>query len=130
MTVYWIRTDDDRADHVLEAIEHQLTEGDVGDPALAESLRIVREEWDVDPDEVLESKRPFFAPLIVAFRRQIQRLLWWYGLPQWGRVHQYRHATSRVVEALLAEQGALRRRIAALESERAGKGSQGALPAP
>jgi hypothetical protein len=117
MDVYWILAEDDDASHTLEAVSRQLREGDRGDPELAEALRTLRFDAWIDDEEVVVSKRPFFGAALTGFRRLLVKALWWYGLPQWGQVTRYQHATSRVLDVVLAEQRRLRERIAALEAK-------------
>ena len=116
MEVYWIRAEDDDAFHALDAVSRQLHEGDRGDPELAEALRTLHFDAWIDDEEVVPSKRAFFGPALTGFRRLLVKVFWWYGLPQWGQVTRYQHATSRILDVVLAEQRQLRERIAALEA--------------
>jgi hypothetical protein len=128
VNVYWILTDDDDAEHALEAVSRQLRDGDHGDPKLAESLRTIHFQTEIAHGTVLETERPFFAPGINAFRRALTKALWWYGLPQWGQVYRYQRSATQVIDVLLVEQRKLRARVAALEERlRAfeGPGSRG-----
>lgn len=115
MNVYWILTDDDDAEHALEAVSRQLRDGDHGDPNVAESLRTIHFQTEIAHGTVLETERPFFAPAINAFRRTLTKALWWYGLPQWGQVSEYQRSATQVIDVLLVEQRKLRARVAALE---------------
>ncbi|HSB64569.1 MAG TPA: hypothetical protein VLJ18_10410 [Thermoanaerobaculia bacterium] len=115
MNVYWILTDDDDAEHALEAVSRQLRDGDHGNPKLAESLRTIHFQTEIAHGTVLETERPFFAPAINAFRRALTKALWWYGLPQWGQVSEYQRSATQVIDVLLVEQRKLRARVAALE---------------
>jgi hypothetical protein len=115
VNVYWILTDDDDAEHALEAVSRQLRDGDHGDPKLAESLRTIHFQTEIAHGTVLETERPFFAPAINAFRRALTKALWWYGLPQWGQVYRYQRSATQVIDVLLVEQRKLRARVAALE---------------
>lgn len=115
MNVYWILTDDDDAEHTLEAVSRQLRDGDHGDPKLAESLRTIHFQTEIAHGTVLETERPFFAPAINVFRRALTKALWWYGLPQWGQVYRYQRSATQVIDVLLVEQRKLRARVAALE---------------
>jgi hypothetical protein len=117
MNVYWIRTEDDDASHAIEAVGRQLREGDHGDPRLAESLRTIHFNTAIEHTEVLETKRAFFGPAINLFRRALTKAFWWYGLPQWDKVSEYQHAASYVLDVLLVEQRALRKRVAELEAK-------------
>lgn len=117
MDVYWILAEGDDAFHALDAVSRQLREGDRGDSALAEALRVLRFDAWIDNNEIVESKRPFFGRALTAFRYLLVKAFWWYGLPQWGQVTRYQHATSRVLDVVLAEQQKLRERIAALEAK-------------
>ncbi len=116
MNAYWILTDDD-AGHALAAIERQVSDGDHGSPTLADALGILRFHSEVFNGDVLETKRPYFAPVINAFRRGLTKALWWYGLPQWGQVSEYQHAVAGVIDHLLADQRRLRSRVAELEAK-------------
>ncbi len=115
MNVYWILTDDDDAEHALEAVSRQLRDCDHGSPKLAESLRTIHFQTEIAHGTVLETERPFFAPAINAFRRALTKALWWYGLPQWGQVSEYQRSATQVIDVLLVEQRKLRARVAALE---------------
>lgn len=115
MNVYWILTDDDDAEHALEAVSRQLRDGDHGSPQLAESLRTIHFQTEIAHGTVLETERPVFAPAINAFRRALTKALWWYGLPQWGQVCEYQRSATQVIDVLLVEQRKLRARVAALE---------------
>lgn len=117
MNVYWIRTEDDDASHAVEAVGRQLLEGDHGDARLAESLRTIHFDTAIEHTEVLETKRAFFGPAINHFRRALTKAFWWYGLPQWGQVSEYQHAASHVLDVVLVEQRALRKRVAELEAK-------------
>ena len=128
MNVYWILTDDDDAEHALEAVARQLRDGDHGNPKLAESLRTIHFQTEIAHGTVLETKRAFFAPAINAFRRALTKALWWYGLPQWGQVSEYQRSATQVIDVLLVEQRKLRARVAALEERlkaAEGRGSRG-----
>ncbi|MEO8056531.1 MAG: hypothetical protein ABI768_15325 [Acidobacteriota bacterium] len=114
MNVYWILTDDD-GERALEAVARQVAEGDHGSPKLAGALGTLRFHSEIFNEQVLETKRAFFAPFINAFRRGLTKALWWYGLPQWGQVSEYQHAVASVIDVLLVEQRALRTRVAELE---------------
>ena len=116
MNIHWILTDDD-AVNALAAIERQVAEGDHGSPTLAGSLGVMRFHSEIFNEQLLESKRAIFAPLINAFRRLLTRVLWWYGLPQWGQVSEYQHAASGVIDHVLADQRRLRARVAELEAK-------------
>lgn len=116
MNVYWILTDDD-ATSALAAVDRQVAEGDHGSPTLADSLGVLRFHSEIFNEQVLETKRAFFAPLINAFRRGLTKALWWYGLPQWGQVSEYQHAVANVIDEILADQRRLRTRIAELEAK-------------
>ena len=116
MNVYWILTDDD-AGNALAAVGRQVADGDHGSPTLADSLGILRFHSEIFNEDVLETKRAFFAPLINAFRRGVTKAFWWYGLPQWGQVSEYQHAAANVLDVLLVEQRKLRTRVAELEAK-------------
>ncbi|MDL2719043.1 MAG: hypothetical protein PT977_14955 [Acidobacteriota bacterium] len=116
MNVYWILSDDD-AESALEAVSRQVAEGDHGSPKLAGALGTLRFHSEIFNEAVLETKRALFAPAINMFRRSITKVLWWYGLPQWGQVSEYQHAVSSVIDILLADQRRLRTRVAALEKK-------------
>ena len=116
MNVYWILSGDD-AENALEAVSRQVAEGDHGSPTLADSLGIIRFHSEIFNEQVLESKRAFFAPLINVFRRGLTKALWWYGLPQWGQVSEYQHAVTNVLDTLLVDQRRLRTRVADLEAK-------------
>jgi hypothetical protein len=124
MNVYWILTDDD-AYNALAAVERQVAEGDHGSPKLAGALGVLRFHSEIFNQAVLETKRPFFAPVINAFRHGLTKALWWYGLPQWGQVSAYQHAVSSVIDILLADQRKLRARVAELEAKVAASESPG-----
>jgi hypothetical protein len=115
MNVYWILTDDD-AGNALAAAGRQVAEGDHGSPRLAGALGTLRFHSEIFNEAVLETKRPFFAPAVNAFRRFVTKAFWWYGLPQWGQVSDYQHAVSSVIDILLADLGRMRTRVAALEA--------------
>lgn len=114
MNAYWILSDDD-AGNALEAVSRQVAEGDHGSPTLAGALGTLRFHSEIFNEAVLETKRPFLAPVINAFRRGLTKAFWWYGLPQWGQVSEYQHAVSSVIDILLADQRRLRTRVADLE---------------
>ena len=116
MNVYWILADDD-AERALAAVGRQVAEGDHGSPTLAGALGTLRFHSEIFNGDVLETKRPFFAPAINAFRHALTKAFWWYGLPQWGQVSVYQHAVANVIDILLAEQGRLRARVADLEEK-------------
>ncbi len=115
MNVYWILADDDAA-NALAAVSRQVAEGDHGNPTLADSLGVLRFHKEIFNENVLESKRPFFSPVINAFRRGVMKALWWYGLPQWGQVSEYQHAVANVLDIVLADQRRLMARVADLEA--------------
>ena len=115
MNVYWILSDDDAA-NALAAVSRQVAEGDHGNPTLADSLGVLRFHSEIFNENVLESKRPFFSPVINGFRRAVTKALWWYGLPQWGQVSEYQHAVANVLDIVLADQRRLKARIAELEA--------------
>jgi hypothetical protein len=128
VNVYWILTDDDDAEHALEAVSRQLRDGDHGNPKLAESLRTIHFQTEIAHGTVLETQRAFFAPAINVFRRALTKALWWYGLPQWGQVSEYQRSSTQVVDVLLVELRKLRARVAALEERleaAKGPGSRG-----
>lgn len=124
MNVYWILSGDD-AENALEAVSRQVAEGDHGSPTLADSLGIIRFHSEIFNEQVLETKRAFFAPLINVFRRGLTKALWWYGLPQWGQVSEYQHAVTNVLDTLLVDQRRLRTRVADLEKKLAALQSRG-----
>jgi len=128
VNVYWILAGDD-AENALAAVGRQVAEGDHGNPTLADSLGMIRFHSEIFNEEVLETKRAFFAPAINAFRRGLTKALWWYGLPQWGQVSEYQHAVANVIDILLGEQRKLRARVADLEEKLARLGSPGG-PSP
>lgn len=124
MNVYWILSGDD-AENALEAVSRQVAEGDHGSPTLADSLGIIRFHSEIFNEQVLETKRAFFAPLINVIRRGLTKALWWYGLPQWGQVSEYQHAVTNVLDTLLVDQRRLRTRVADLEKKLAALQSRG-----
>jgi len=114
VNIYWIHSDDN-AENALAAVERQVADGDHGSPTLANSLGVLRFHSEIFNEQVLETKRAFFAPVINTFRHAFTKILWWYGLPQWGQVSEYQHAVSSVIDILLADQRRLRTRVADLE---------------
>jgi hypothetical protein len=118
VNVHWILAGDDAAD-ALAAVARQVAEGDHGSPKLAGALGTLRFHSEIFNEAVLETKRPFLAPIINAFRRGLTKVFWWYGLPQWGQVSVYQHAVASVIDVLLADQNRLRGRIAELERKMA-----------
>ena len=119
MTLYRVEPAGNDAGSTMEAIRQRLAEGDGGAGGRTQDPRIqaLREYARLDPLAVPPATKPYVGTLVTSLRRLIVQLTWWRSLPAWGQVAGFARGSTDLIERILDEQAALRRRIERLEEE-------------